>query len=200
MSPILTRMIGAGSAGSGFGFGRRRGGGGAVLIYSLVFEQQAQTYYSDTYNDINLSSYNLSGAFTMQTWVNPSNMTSGFGNQSGVIFNSNPGGGYSGPGFGVNKAGASGTFYGSGIVGGGSWNQNTWYHLAYVRNSSNTCYLYVDGISTGTPGTDTTNHSTVCRLGYSNGGYYYAYTGYLQNFEIYVGQKYNSNFTPPTRV
>jgi len=27
MSPILTRMIGAGSAGSGFGFGRRRGGG-----------------------------------------------------------------------------------------------------------------------------------------------------------------------------
>ena len=26
MSPILTRMIGAGSAGSGFGFGRRRGG------------------------------------------------------------------------------------------------------------------------------------------------------------------------------
>jgi len=31
MSPILTRMIGAGSAGSGFGFGRRRGGGTAVF-------------------------------------------------------------------------------------------------------------------------------------------------------------------------
>jgi len=30
MSPILTRMIGAGSAGSGFGFGRRRGGAGRV--------------------------------------------------------------------------------------------------------------------------------------------------------------------------
>ena len=28
MSPILTRMIGAGSAGSGFGFGRRRNVGG----------------------------------------------------------------------------------------------------------------------------------------------------------------------------
>jgi len=43
MSPILTRMIGAGSAGSGFGFGRRRGGpsgpsfsatGGTVTTYN----------------------------------------------------------------------------------------------------------------------------------------------------------------------
>jgi hypothetical protein len=34
MSPILTRMIGTGSAGSGFGFGRRRGGAAAGL--SLV--------------------------------------------------------------------------------------------------------------------------------------------------------------------
>ena len=32
MSPILTRMIGTGSAGSGFGFGRRRGGGGAKTL------------------------------------------------------------------------------------------------------------------------------------------------------------------------
>lgn len=31
MSPILTRMIGTGSAGSGFGFGRRRGVGGGAL-------------------------------------------------------------------------------------------------------------------------------------------------------------------------
>lgn len=32
MSPILTRMIGAGSAGSGFGFGRRRNVGGVSLV------------------------------------------------------------------------------------------------------------------------------------------------------------------------
>jgi len=32
MSPILTRMIGAGSAGSGFGFGRRRNVGGALSL------------------------------------------------------------------------------------------------------------------------------------------------------------------------
>jgi len=31
MSPILTRMIGAGSAGSGFGFGRRRSVGGGII-------------------------------------------------------------------------------------------------------------------------------------------------------------------------
>ena len=38
MSPILTRMIGAGSAGSGFGFGRRRnvGGGGGPAAFSLI--------------------------------------------------------------------------------------------------------------------------------------------------------------------
>jgi hypothetical protein len=35
MSPILTRMIGTGSAGSGFGFGRRRGGGG---VSSLILQ------------------------------------------------------------------------------------------------------------------------------------------------------------------
>lgn len=37
MSPILTRMIGAGSAGSGFGFGRRRNvGGGGISAFSLI--------------------------------------------------------------------------------------------------------------------------------------------------------------------
>ena len=37
MSPILTRMIGAGSAGSGFGFGRRRNvGGGGPAAFSLI--------------------------------------------------------------------------------------------------------------------------------------------------------------------
>ncbi len=75
---------------------------------------------------------------------------------------------------------------------------NQWVHIAIVR-SSGTVSLYVNGILSSTPTTDTTNISgTYLALG----GYYstsYLMTGYLSNFRLLIGTAlYTSNFTPPT--
>lgn len=76
---------------------------------------------------------------------------------------------------------------------------NQWYHVAAVRNGT-TAYLYVDGVSRGTPTTpganaitSSTANWTISRVSVE------PYLGYISNIRIVKGTAvYTSNFTPPT--
>lgn len=88
------------------------------------------------------------------------------------------------------------------IISDSALTENTWVHLALVKNGS-TCTLYVDGVAQ----TDTQS-STSAMIG--NGDFVhfgssgdgltsYEYKGYIQNWRITNGTaNYTANFTPPT--
>ena len=85
------------------------------------------------------------------------------------------------------------------ISGTATWNTNTWYHIAYVRNST-TGTLYQNGVSIGS-GTDSTNYTVVPTTSTIGNRYAlsYYYPGFLSNVRIVKGTAvYTSAFTPPT--
>lgn len=142
----------------------------------------------------------LSGAMTCEFWWRHGGGSSGYGDQSGTIWNTNPGGGYSGPGVSYGKSDnilfATGTDTASNQF---ALTVGTWYHIAFARTGTGagqTTRLFVNGTlyRYGT-GVDTTNHSTAWRLGISNGGYTYGAIGHMQDFRIYTICKYTSNFS-----
>lgn len=146
----------------------------------------------------------LNGAMTVELWWRYQGSGQGFGDQSGTIWNSNPGGGYSGPGMGYSKG--DNYFYMSGCdtrtAQAFTATTGTWYHLAFARTgtgSGQTSRFFVNGIlyASNASNTDTINHSTAWRFGISNGGYTYGAIGYMQDVRVYAGLcKYTSNFTP----
>lgn len=74
---------------------------------------------------------------------------------------------------------------------------NTFYHVAVVRNSG-TLYLYINGVNTITPSTNTANLTST---NVAIGGYYstsYVMKGYISNFRATNAALYTSSFTPPT--
>jgi hypothetical protein len=76
---------------------------------------------------------------------------------------------------------------------------NQWYHIALVRNST-TLTLYKNGVSIGTPLTNSTNISStaILSIGASTGGALF-FPGYISNARIVKGTAvYTGTFTPPT--
>jgi hypothetical protein len=85
------------------------------------------------------------------------------------------------------------------ISGTATWNTNTWYHIAYVRNST-TGTLYQNGVSIGS-GTDSTNYTVVPTTSTIANRFALSYNfpGYISNLRIVKGTAvYTANFTPPT--
>ena len=73
---------------------------------------------------------------------------------------------------------------------------NTWYHVAFVRNSG-TSKLYIDGTEM-VSASDTTNYTDTY---FTIGGWYstgYLMHGYIDEFRITHKARYTSNFTAPT--
>jgi hypothetical protein len=82
----------------------------------------------------------------------------------------------------------------------GTWLQNTWTHVAYVRNGS-TITGYINGIACGSTAsfTGTIGNAGSLTIGRDNGTNYFY--GYITNARIIDGTAlYTSNFTPPTTV
>lgn len=84
-----------------------------------------------------------------------------------------------------------------------TFNNSTWYHIAYVRNGSN-WYLFVDGVSEGTASSassinDSANAFRIGAFG-ELGTFFGANTGYLDEFRLSVGtdRGWIGGFTPPT--
>jgi hypothetical protein len=104
-----------------------------------------------------------------------------------------------GPAAGANNEdGKWSIYHGTTFLGHGSLvpSQNTWYHVAYVRNSGVT-KLYIDGTEILSV-SDTTNYTDKY---FVVGGWYstsYLLNGYIDEFRISHMARYTSNFTAPS--
>jgi len=82
-------------------------------------------------------------------------------------------------------------------LNGGTLNQNTWYHVALVRNGTS-FKTYLDGVNQAsvTSSGPVNNPNNLLSVGGRNTSYM---NGYLQGLRITKGvARYTSNFTPPT--
>jgi hypothetical protein len=82
-------------------------------------------------------------------------------------------------------------------LNGGTLNQNTWYHVALVRNGTS-FKTYLDGVNqaSATNSGPVNNPNNLLSVGGRNANYM---NGYLQDLRITKGvARYTSNFTPPT--
>jgi hypothetical protein len=74
---------------------------------------------------------------------------------------------------------------------------NVWYHVAWVRNSSD-FRVYLNGVSEASVTSSTDYTSTQFRIGQRLGGTT-SFTGYISNLRVVKGSAvYTSAFTPPT--
>ena len=137
-----------------------------------------------------------SGDFTIEFWMYHVNaechiftLGPAWGDTTGVQFIY-----YSGSNnYCLNVGNANNNFFG-GLI------QNTWTHVAIVRNAG-TVKLYWNGTASATTLTNSTNlTATSLTLGYSlPTGTWASYSGYMQDFRITRGvARYTSNFTVPT--
>lgn len=138
------------------------------------------------------SYFNFPEDFTMECWINASYYTAGIiGTTSfapiGIVILSGK--------LGISHAGSvtSGTtdVY---TLGG-------WHHVALVRvKSSNTAYLYVDGILEATKtGVSDSFSSTGFTVGRAPDVVFFSFTGYIDSVRVTKGiARYTTSFTPPT--
>lgn len=143
------------------------------------------------------------GDFTIDFWIRSDGS---FGDNG--IYGTSEGGGASkkmslyldsitGGSLTIHKNGPGGSFNVS-----WAWNpsDDTWYHVAIVRNG-NSWYLFVDGVQTG--GTQTQagafeNVASTFRVG-ADGEGWKSFKGYIDEFRVSKGiARWTSNFTPPT--
>jgi alpha-tubulin suppressor-like RCC1 family protein len=76
---------------------------------------------------------------------------------------------------------------------------NTWYHIAYTRNSANRLDIWLNGTSVGNTTDSTTFAGTTAQIGYPAGGNSGSAAGYMSNFRLVNNAcLYNASFTPST--
>jgi hypothetical protein len=144
------------------------------------------------------------GDFTLEGWVNISVFT----NRGCLVMLGTDSTPY-GPAIRLNTDGSvnatienTNGITGSYVTSASNLVAGTWYHIAYVRTSG-TLTLYINGVSSGTPVTNTTNCTAT--LG-CVGGQYPDYsssgrciTGYISNARVVRGQAlFSGTFTPST--
>ena len=163
---------------------------------SIEFDETGDYLKVPSTDDIELGT----GDFTIEGWLYIG--TNPVGNGQGMFQISN---GYlnsavRGPAVGLNNGdGKWAIYYGTSqqTATAAAPSINTWYHVAYVRNSSTT-KLYIDGTELISV-SDSTNYSDTYL---TIGGWYstsYLLNGFIDDFRITKGvARYTSNFTPPT--
>lgn len=78
---------------------------------------------------------------------------------------------------------------------------NTWYHVALVRDSSNNIKMYVDGTNVGSTYSDSSTYAQpdgTGGIGSNHDGTGYGFDGYIDEFRISNTARYTANFTAPT--
>ena len=169
----------------------------------VKFADTKSMYFDGSGDYVSISEddkFNISGDFTIESWIWPSNSTlSGiFGTGNGsfgsnaVVLTWRHGTVNDQFSFWVNNISSSSQILNSNIA-----STNTWTHIAIVRLGS-TITLYQNGTSVDTytsSGTFNLSHSGL-KIGSYWGG---TFNGYIQDFRITNGlARYTSNFTPPT--
>ncbi|WP_136465708.1 LamG-like jellyroll fold domain-containing protein [Flagellimonas onchidii] len=93
---------------------------------------------------VNISDMNLSGDFTIASWVN---LSTGIGNQDGIVAADNANNGQD-----INFYNGAGRLWTGAtdvVISNTTMTANTWTHVAITRSGSNLT-IYIDGVSTGT--------------------------------------------------
>ena len=160
------------------------------------------------------SDFNLTGDFTIEFWMNPSNLPTSTGTSAQSFCRLFSFGTYNAAnsfGFEINSQDTgflrrfvswyNGTQYS--LSGNNAVTTDTWYHIALVRSGS-VITFYLNGVATGTitGASAAVNTSQTFYIGTlhafeSNSSAQFA--GYLSNFSILKGTaKYTSNFVPTT--
>jgi len=163
---------------------------------SMYFDGIDDHIEGPTVSDLNIGT----GDFTIECWIYETTTNTNKGIWDGRLD------GTSTDGFTFTRIGVD-TFRvwsGSALITTGSFTiQNTWNHCALVRNSG-TLTIYINGTSSGTPVSNSTNFSNSGKLiigagRHSSGSNATAFiTGYIQDLRVSNYARYTANFTPPT--
>jgi hypothetical protein len=163
---------------------------------SMYFDGIDDHIEGPTVSDLNIGT----GDFTIECWIYETTTNTNKGIWDGREV------GTSTDGFTFTRIGVD-TFRvwsGSALITTGSFTiQNTWNHCALVRNSG-TLTIYINGASSGTPVSNSTNFSNSGKLiigagRHSTGSNATAFiTGYIQDLRVSNYSRYTTNFTPPT--
>jgi hypothetical protein len=80
----------------------------------------------------------------------------------------------------------------------GGFNDNAWHHFAFVRTGT-TCYMFIDGVIQATK-TDVSTSIPSSTIYISSDRVFASrdYAGYIDDFRISKGARYNAAFTPPS--
>ena len=168
---------------------------GSVAVNTSVkkFGTGSMAFSGSNYLTINNPILDLgAGSFTIELWWNSTLKTNyqsiliGTGNLGAWLHETSTGGML----WGINGStfSASSTDVCDGI----------WHHVAFVRNGTSACTLYIDGVNsvTASNSTDITG-TTTATIG-TYGGTRFV-TGYIDDLRITKGlARYTQNFTPPT--
>ena len=163
---------------------------------SMYFDGIDDYIIGPTISDLNIGT----GDFTVECWLYETTTNTNKGIWDGRSI------GTATDGFTFTRIGTD-TFRvwsGSALITTGSFTiQNTWNHCALVRNSG-TLTIYINGTSSGTPVSNSTNFSNsgtfIIGAGrHSTGSNPTAFiTGYIQDLRVNNYARYTTNFTPPT--
>ena len=176
---------------------------GSIVNYTTPPLQYWSNYFDGTGDYLTVPELNIpaSTSFTIEFWFYWSSAPSVFS-----MFISEDGGNSS-KYIGYNVAGATLDMQMGGSASTVAYcsftpTLNTWYHLAFVRNT-NTAAIYVNGVSQSmsqaTQSGAFLDVGTINYIGRWGGTTPYALNGYMSNFRAVVGAAvYNSNFTVPT--
>ena len=143
---------------------------------------------------------NFPGAFTFEAWIYPTDLSQPFHSILGKYGNW-----YWGV-YGAASSGLVRMLGGGGSVvvasAAGAVVVDQWQHLAITRDNNNVTRIFVNGVQSGSNGSNAENFSNTTDLsvgsyqGTSNG---YDWRGYLDDIRMTRGlARYTSNFTPPT--
>lgn len=166
MSPILTRMIGSGSAGTGFGFGRRRNVGSSIAARSFSIDPSLSgktTWNLDTDGAINITS----GDYTI-TALSPYTFTSYiWGSGGGSASYSGGAGGFASGSF----SGSTGDIYAlKGGFGAGGPNGGNAYGIFATSFTHANSRLIVGGGGGGSSSVDGPSRSSAGGAGGGSSG------------------------------
>ena len=167
---------------------------------SIDFGDVSQTYVMEV-----SSGAGYTGEFTIEFWMYNTNVTSTW---QSLISNSYVSGSEY---FRLYKNDGSGAFAlyhnstSAKLTGIGTIANNTWTHVAIVRDSSNDITVYQDGISIGSYNNNQIFGTASSPVNIGKGGVgdgsSYPMSGYIQDLRITKGlARYTSNFTPPTAL
>jgi len=166
--------------------------------YSAYFPGDTGSYLSLADND----DWYFDGDFTIDFWIR----SDGTFGDNGIFGTSEGGGGskkmgcyldsISGGSLAIHKNGPAGSFN---ILWAWNPSDDTWYHVAIVRNGSS-WYLFVNGVQTGGTQTQAASFENVTsdfRIGTDGEAWKY-FKGFIDEFRISKGiARWTSNFTPP---